>query len=146
MFKDYQWVSFYEEPTQESAIYVGHLTINSIDAIKRLDYPIIIPLRHPYLVQESWVRRGKPLSELIENFKLLINELDPLNPLYLPIDVENRQDYLDEINKKLDLDLRTNWSIVNSKKHTYNISYKDIDPAPSIRRFVEGNLNRFYSS
>lgn len=148
MFGDIHWASFIEDiGDREDVLYLGHLTANSIEAIKRLNNPILIPLRHPYLVAESWIRRGKPLTELAENFRLLVNELDPLNPLYLPIDVDNRQDYLDNINKELGLSLETNWAIENSKKMTYNLSHKDLSPDQIIIDLVndiEGFIKRFY--
>lgn len=148
MFGDIHWASFYEDTSEHSnALYLGHLTKNSIEAIKRLNHRIIVPLRHPYLVAESWNRRNKPISELIENFRLLVNEVDKLNPLYLPIDTDNRQDCLDNINQELGLNLTTNWEVVNSKKDTYNLRHKDIKPDPSVKALVdeiEEFLKRFY--
>lgn len=143
----YTHCSLIEDIDQDNVLYVGHLTANSVDRIKELPYPMLIPLRHPYLVAESWVRRGKPLSELADNFRLLVNELDPLNPLYLPIDVDNRQDYLDKINKDLGLSLSTNWNVENSKETTYNLSHKDLTPEPimvDLVEDIEGFIKRFY--
>jgi len=148
LFGQIHWASFYEKPECDDFLHVGHLTRNSIDAIKRLNHKIIIPLRHPYLVAESWRRRNKPLDELEENFHLLVDELDPLNPLYLPIDVDNRQDYLDQINDDLGLALVTEWGVENSKKSTYNLSHKDMTPGPTEKRLAEDIdefLQRFYS-
>lgn len=139
--------SFYEEPESPNALHVGHITENSVEAIKRLDCQMIIPLRHPYLVAESWRRRNKPLSELFDNFMILVDELAPLDPLYLPIDAANRQDYLNKINKRLDLRLNTNWNVVNSKKSTYNLTHKDLSPGPIENRLVseiEEFLKPFY--
>lgn len=148
LFGDVHWASFYEDiGDRESALYLGHLTINSVEAIKKLKHRMIIPLRHPYLVAESWRRRNKPLDELADNFRLLVDEIDPYNPLYLPIDVENRQEYLDKINKELGLDLRTEWGVENSKKSTYNLSYKELSPGPVEKALVEDIkefLKRFY--
>ena len=148
LFGDIHWASFIEDASdRENVLYLGHLTTNSIGNIKKLNHPILIPLRHPYLVAESWKRRGKPLTELAENFRLLVDELDPLNPLYLPIDVDNRQEYLDIINNELGLSLKTNWAIENSKEMTYNLSYKDLSPDKIMIDLVsdiEGFIKRFY--
>ena len=148
LFGDIHWASFIEDiGDREDVLYLGHLTANSIGNIKRLNNPILIPLRHPYLVAESWKRRGKPLTELSENFRLLVDELDPLNPLYLPIDVDNKQDYLDKINVELGLSLSTQWGIENSKKMTYNLSYRDLSPDKIMMDLVtdiEGFIKRFY--
>jgi len=145
--QEFAHCSLREDSDQDNVLYVGHLTGNSIGLIKKLDQPMIIPLRHPYLVAKSWELRGKPLTELTENFKLLVNELDPLSPLYLPIDVENRQDYLDKINKELGLELRTEWGVENSVKHTYNLSHRDLSPEPIMKDLVieiKEFLERFY--
>ena len=139
LFKDFYWASFDEVTEEPNVLFLGHLTVNSINKIKKLDHPILVPLRHPNLVAESWRRRGKPLNELIENFNLLVNEIDPLKPHYLPIDVPDRQGYLDKINQDLNLNLTTDWSIENSKEHTYNLNYKDL---PTF--FEHSFINRFY--
>jgi len=143
LFGQMHWASFYEDTSErEDFLHVGHITENSIEAIKMLPYRMIIPLRHPYLVAESWRRRNKPLNEMADNFMLLADELDPLNPLYLPIDVENRQEYLDKINSELGLNLKTDWGVENSKKSTYNLSYKDLSPGPHERGLV-GEISEF---
>lgn len=147
MFRGYHWASFIEETEEERVLYLGHLNRNTIENIKKLEYPIITTVRHPYLVAESWKRRGKPLSELIQNFRLLVDEIDKLNPLYLPIDVDNRQQHLDVINLELGLNLETDWGITNSEHNTYDLKREEIEPDPSIKRLTEeiGEfLDRFY--
>ena len=148
MFGDIHWASFNENTDdRESVLYLGHLTVNSIEAIKRLSHPIIVPLRHPYLVAESWQRRGKPLTELVDNFRLLVNEIDKLDPHYLPVDIKDRDRYLDLINRDLGLNLSTEWKVVNSVKRTYNIDRKDLSPNEIVKDLVkeiEPFLSRFY--
>jgi hypothetical protein len=147
MFEGFKRISFIEESEADNVLYLGHLTVNSIDNIKKLKNPIILPMRHPYLVAESWKRREKPLSDLVINFRLLINDIDKLDAMYLPIDVENKQDYLDEINEKLGLSLYSDWNVVNSKKQTYNLSYKELTPDPEMEDLVSDNkefFERFY--
>lgn len=144
----YHWASFQEDTSDKvDVLYLGHLTINSIEAIKRLDCPVLVPLRHPYLVAESWMRRNKPINQLAQNFCLLINEIDNKDPYYLPIDVENKQDYLDKINAGLNLNFSTDWKVENSKKSTYNLTYRDINPPNEIVNLVEDMgdfFKRFY--
>ena len=148
MFGDMHWASFTEDiGDRENVLFLGHLTVNSVDNIKKLKHPIIIPFRHPFLIYESWIRRNKNIPDLIENIRLLVNEIDPLNPHYVPIDVPNKQNYLDKLNRDLDIDLITDWGIENSKKATYNLSYRDIKPTNDILALVDEIgpfLNRFY--
>ena len=133
----FEQASFIERPDVDNLIYLGHITRNSIEHIKKLDHPIIVPLRHPSLVEESWRRRGKSTTDLRENFRLLVDEIDPLNPLYLPIDVPDRQTYLDRINSELGLNLVTDWGVVNSQCHTFDIARKESNIEPDF-------ISRFY--
>lgn len=81
-------------------------------------YSAIVTLRHPLLVASSWKQRGMDIGEMCVCWYILVEQLDKYEPLYLPIDAKDRDEYLNKINQKLGLDLQTDWPLVNSKFHT----------------------------
>jgi len=148
MFKEYQWKSLNEE-WHEPSIFVGHISNGMLPHVKsKLEqYQAVIPLRHPFLVAESWKRRGKPLPELVNNFRLLVNEVDKFEPCYLAIDSDDREEQLKFINLRLNLDLKTDWSVVNSVSGTYDLNRLYVKPEKIILELVDeiGDfLNQFY--
>ena len=138
MFDGYCWKSLNED-WHERSVFVGHISPGQINNVKTkmLQHRAIVPLRHPFLVAESWKRRGKSIAELVDNFRLLVNEVDPLNPFYIAIDGEDREEHLSYINSQLDLNLKTDWSVVNSVSGTYNLNYKDLEADPIIVDLVD---------
>lgn len=76
----------------------------------------IAPLRHPRDVLRSWVHRRRTknaeyytLEHFLSSWRGLIDEVDPHDPLYLPVDRPDRQGYLDEINRVLGKCYQTDW-------------------------------------
>jgi hypothetical protein len=53
-------------------------------------------------------------------YQWIINELDPLDPYYLPVDLaKTRQQWLDAINEGIGLNLKTDWPVIGScNKHS----------------------------
>ena len=149
--KGYEQIALKETPTQDKTLFVGHilncgLTHRALNLMKK--YPAIIPLRHPYLVAESWKRRGKSVTDLVTAYKKIPRLFDPLQPYYLPLDVEDREDYLVNIEKGLNLNLSHDWPVVNSKEHTSELNWKEIEPEESIVELVNEIrpfLDRFYN-
>jgi len=111
------------------------------------DHLTIVPLRHPYLTQKSWKDRNHDKSDLIGMWEVMANEIAPLNPFFLPLDVDNRQDYLDELNTATGLNLKTDWKPEGSKHNNFNLRYTDIEPTEEISALCERIslfLERFY--
>ena len=81
------------------------------------DYPWIVPMRHPLRIGESWKGRHKRLDRLVELLEIQRNFVHQFNPLYLPIDAANRQDFLTEINQRLGTELETDWANFTSTGH-----------------------------
>jgi hypothetical protein len=76
-------------------------------------HPIVVPMRHPFEVAESWKRRGKDPLEIPELWRLLVQEIDKYNPQYLCLDVPLlRNGQLKAINNRLHLNLATDWARV----------------------------------
>ena len=133
----------------EDEIYTGHIVEQGMfEQAKRLmEYnPAIIPLRHPHLMMESWKRRGKPVKDMVTAYRRIL-ELDSFDPYYLPMDVEDRAEYLNKIEDGLNISLGTDWPIVNSKEHTSDLNWKEIVPDEETSQLVNEIipfLNRFY--
>lgn len=107
------------EPKQHSAnaIYQEHVVPESllrIRAAMKCGAPCIVPLRHPVKVALSWKARGLNLAHFTDQFRRLVTAVDPLGPLYLPLDVPDREDYLARICERLGINFYTEWPIVHS--------------------------------
>lgn len=97
----------------------------------------IVPLRHPYLTQKSWDDRNHEKSDLIGMWEVMANEIAPLEPFFLPLDVEDRQDYLDALNDATGLGLTTDWAPRGVKHNNSDLRWQDIDPRPEIVDLAE---------
>jgi hypothetical protein len=86
----------------------------SLDEITQHEL-IAVPLRHPIAVAESWKRRGKPIAEhpkhepMVRMFRNLIERVDPLGPIYLPLDNGHREAALLELGLRTGRLLATDW-------------------------------------
>ena len=138
------------EEWPDKSVFSGHLVKPErvADAVYLCErVPCIVPLRHPYLVAESWRLRWKEISNLLDAFYHLIEFIDPFDPIYLPMDVPGRDDYFHEMNRRLGMELPMKWNVVNSKHNTFDLTWKDVKPsettmmlAMALRPFLE----RFY--
>lgn len=74
----------------------------------------VVPMRHPVSVAESWKARGRDLANLAIQWNILKTEVDPYEPMYLPIDSPDRMNWLDTISRNIDRELQTDWPVVMS--------------------------------
>ena len=97
----------------------------------------IVPLRHPYLTAKSWADRNHHKSDLIGMWEVMANEIAPLRPFWLPLDVPDRQDYLDLLNERTGLSLTTDWSPAGVKHNNSDLRWQDVEPTPEIAALTE---------
>lgn len=76
--------------------------------------PCLVPMRHPEAVAVSHYTRYGSVDKMCHGFRQLVKFADPLGPYYLPLDTDDRQDYLDRINERFGLSLQTRWPIIGS--------------------------------
>jgi len=93
--------------------FFEHIEPEHLPALRGMaaKYPCIIPMRHPAAVALSWTARRMNIAPLCSQYRALVTALDPLKPFYLPVDVPNRQKYLDLINDGAGLNLATDWPV-----------------------------------
>lgn len=108
--------------------------------------PIVIPLRHPFRCEQSWVRKGQDVGEMIKAYQTLIARFDPLHPYYMPVDSLRRDDFLDSL-RAIDSNLETDWGVVHSQSGTYGLSIESITPSAEVIKLISDNrafFARFY--
>lgn len=150
LFRDLGWedCGFNQEPAEANAFNVGHIRNDDIfplglRLVEKHKVPLICPFRHPYRVEESWLKQGRGSKEdLISAFRLMFSKCIPLNPYIMPVDSDKREECLDVMSKGLGLPLKTKWEVVNSKAGTFEKGLKDFDPSPEIVDFTK-EINQF---
>ena len=142
------WKSVADHATEDSLVF-DHIspwhTKTFLPLIK--DNLTIIPLRHPYLTAKSWDDRKKDKADLIQSWEVLVNEIDPLEPHYLPLDVPDRQDYLDHLNEATGRSMVTDWTPRGVVQGNSALRHRDVQPCGEIIALCERIkpfLDRFY--
>jgi hypothetical protein len=145
---DYQVIGLSEKPTQPKYLRQCHvLKPSQIDAAAAHAgvMPVIIPLRHPYRVEESWKRKGLEVSEMIRAFKAIEERFLRFCPYLLPIDHNEREEYLDSL-RAIEPDLHTDWPVIESKSQTFGLTLDELNPSPEVVALVQelDYLRKFY--
>ncbi len=107
----------------------------------------IVPLRHPYLTEKSWQDRNHDKSDLIDMWKIMANEIAPLEPFFLPLDVPDREDYLSALNEATGLGLQTDWQPAGQRHNNSGLRHTDVSPSDAIVELcdeIQPFLERFY--
>ena len=107
----YSWIL---ENIDDLDKYRVHIEPKNLEELRELREvaDIIVPLRHPMIVANGWKRRGKRLEELGTQWHMLKTDIAPYNPYYLPIEHEDRDEWLTHIGQKLGVRLKTDWPII----------------------------------
>ena len=75
--------------------------------IKR--YPtVVIPLRDPTDCAHGWAKRGEDFDRFFNMWENLL-EFDQYGPFYVPIDHPERDDFLGDLSKHINMELKTDW-------------------------------------
>lgn len=98
-------------------------------------YVLVVPLRHPVSIFESWSRRGEDLSALDEQFGILENHVAPLGPYYVAIDHAERDRQLEVLSDRIGVELSTDWAPVGHEVGSRSAS-------PECRELAEFWLSR----
>jgi len=121
-----------------------------LDRVVKRDLPLICPFRHPYRVEESWLRQGRGTSDdLAACFRLMFEKCIPLGPYIMPVDSPMREECLKELEEGLGLTLKTEWQIQNSKAGTHDMDLSEFTPSPVIIEFtkeIHQFLGKYYGN
>ncbi len=72
-------------------------------------YPVVVPLRHPFEVANSWRSRFEPLEKMFEQWRELTEICNEIDVYFLPIDHPDRQIYLKTLSDCVGVPLETRW-------------------------------------
>lgn len=86
---------------------------------------IVIPLRDPAATALSWARRSEDFGHFVEQWRNLIS-LSEHDPLYVPIDRPDRQNYLDAVAGAIGAELSTDWAPVNTSCGPFKTDPPDV--------------------
>ena len=150
LFRDMGWedCGFNQEPSQDNAFNVGHIRDDDIFWLGlRLaadhKIPLICPFRHPYRVEESWLKQGRGSTrDLINAFRLMFSKCIPLNPYIMAVDSPVREECLEKMAKGLKLPLKSDWEVIKSKASTFDKDLSEFNPSPEIVAFTK-EINQF---
>lgn len=103
------------EPPEGGDLWISHTETDKMHRIREKceqDGPLILTMRHPVNVAQSWIKRGKQISgwfcEMWENLFSLKAEFE--DSFWLPIDTEDRDHRLALIGERLGISLDTDWT------------------------------------
>ena len=139
------------EGTNGRTVMRGHFnneshTIQARPLAKRM--PLIISLRHPYLVEESWKRRGKEIGPMVEAFGRMMGFME-YSPVIMAVDSANRDGCLRQLSDVVGVELKTDWTPKRSISDTSEMSWRDCNPSQSVVRAayqMRGLLVRYYGA
>jgi hypothetical protein len=101
----------------------------------------VVPMRHPVSVAESWKARGKDLANLARQWSTLKTQVEPYEPSYLPLDVEDKEKWLTEFNEKTGLNIHTQWPVVMSCNKSATLT--ETERAAVVEVMDDGFFDRF---
>lgn len=104
-------------------------------------YLCIVPLRHPLTVARSWKARDKDLSLLPVQWQILKKEVDPHEPMYLPLDSPDRMNWLDTISRNMGQELQTGWPVVMSCNKSAELTDEEREGVVAV--MADGFFDRF---
>jgi hypothetical protein len=123
--------SLFHQARSDSHLYHGHM-IKEAQIARALDLacemPLVIPFRHPYRVAHSWDMRARPLPEMFECYRTLLERFLPLKPYFMPVDSDRREEALQRLSDGVGVRLATDWSVVNGMKSTHTLKLEEITP------------------
>ena len=108
---------------------------------------VLVPLRHPMEIARSWARRGMNLGHLALRFDMLRTMFEVKEPLWIPVDIEERDEYVEKAIKATGAKLTpAGWPRVGHERANEDYMMTE-DEISTIMPAVERNLDffeRFY--
>lgn len=131
------------KPNRAPTVYEGHiLKPTNMRFVRELGrrMPIVVPLRHPYRTEQSWIKRWDrqyrdDLWEAYDNLFAIYDELKA-ETTFLPIDASPpvRRRQVRVLSRVCGADFNVDWGdIVNSKAETWKLDLAEIEPSERIQ-------------
>jgi hypothetical protein len=146
----YEVLGLHERAGRDKFLRSAHCVKDTqVDAgmmLVRAHYPLVVPLRHPYRVAESFKRKGLALTDMIRGFRNVMDRLAHYNPYYMPVDSPCREECLEDL-RAIDPALSTDWKVVYSQSGTFGLDLNEIEPDPEVVKLaleMAPILDRFY--
>jgi hypothetical protein len=129
----------------DKAVYIDHVYPKMMKYINRLaeTMPVVSPVRHPFLIAESWARRAEhtPYSIQQTEVKLvecLLNWVGLNFDYVVPVDnFVTRQFWFDAMKRGLELNLETDWQVRGGVCGTHKLPWQGRKPSKVINQFYE---------
>lgn len=107
--------------------------------------PLVLPCRHPFRVQESYIRKGDSghIEVMIQAFENLITKFAPLTDMFLCVDSDKREAQFQHIKDTLGIHLKTDWPVVASKSDTWRADLSEFSPTNDVIDLVDRHKEFF---
>ena len=94
----------------DNRFWFGHTEPDNVPLIREKaesEGPLILAMRHPVDVAKSWIKRSKTLDDTFKSMwrTLFGLKAEILDSFWLPVDVDDRDEYLKAIEKRVGLSL-----------------------------------------
>lgn len=97
---------------------------------------VVVPVRHPQRLMESWSKRGKPLAGLVPQIEAMLRT----DAYFLPVDSPHRDGYLAALSDALGVELSTDWRALHVSAQPLR---GEVDASAVLDQF-RGFYGRFY--
>jgi hypothetical protein len=99
--------------------------------------PIVMPMRHPYRVEESWRRRGHTeIVRLYRCYYQMLLILAERTQLWIPVDGRPLCKHIahKQLNDVAGKEMKVDWdTLVNAEKNTHDIDLSELTPSKDMR-------------
>ena len=135
------------ERDERKSIRVGHISTGQMPHIRNnaKEYPLIVTLRHPFVTAEAWLRRDKPIGDMIQAYHYLFDEVAGLADYIIPIDAPSRDEAISRLNSGLGLEVVPDWTPQGVVANTHGLKWTELNPLPEVRELADAELiKQFY--
>ncbi len=111
--------------------------------------PLVTTIRHPFLVEESWRRRGKEIGPMIDAFDLWLERIFPAASLVFSVDSPRRQALMECGADFFNVSRETDWHPERVVGKTYDMTHNDCHPSLAVQSLacrMGDILREFYDS
>lgn len=145
----YEVIGCAQEPRSDDTVIHAHTTNSLYDQLEKCmdKYPSIIPMRHPARVWRSFQQRdsGKTMKTYREQFGCMVELTEGRNVSYIHVDQpELRDTELDQASRRLGINNKTAWPIVNSVAGTHELDITN-DMVAEIPEWILEYYKRTYN-